>query len=289
MGLIALENMVFIAQHGMYEEEKMLGSEYRVSISIETNFNAAASGDDLSLTINYESLYMLISYEMQKEKESMEELAAAIMLSIREMFPTLRNAKLRLAKHHPPLDEEISNAYIEMYLNGRTLVGLDKLRIYGKHGYYEEETILGNYYIFNLEVELSEKVKIGVFNLNESVNYETLFLIAQYENETPSKLLEHLGMRILNNTVGHYHCIKRAKVSICKENPPLKGKVGGSLIVIEQDYEKECERCGQTFSCFKNTSCWCKAVNVPPYSLQTLMAQYDGCICKNCLEEYAIK
>lgn len=288
MGQIALENMMFVASHGTYEEEKVLGGEFDVSIYVETDFDKAARNDDLSETVNYESLHLLVAHEMQKEKDSMEELAAHIIRAVKEMFPAVGKASIRLAKPKPALDELVGKAYVEMDLEGNTKVGLEGLKLFGNHGFYEEEAILGNYYILDVEASLSDKLTVASFDLGKTVSYETLFLIAQRENETPSKLLEHFGMRILDSIAGHFNNISSSNVSISKLNPPLKGKIGRSKVVVDRVFTMQCGRCKKEFSCFSKSNCWCADLKVPDFTLQSLKQQFKGCVCGTCLKEFAI-
>jgi len=47
-----------------------------------------------------------------------------------------------------------------------------------------------------------------------------------------------------------------------------------------------CPKCGKQFSCGKSGKCWCYEVYVPPDVLEEIEAQYDRCLCPDCLKNY---
>ena len=52
--------------------------------------------------------------------------------------------------------------------------------------------------------------------------------------------------------------------------------------------EKEvCPRCKQKFDCSKSNKCWCFEIGLETEQLEKLGNEYDGCLCKNCIEELA--
>ena len=60
MGLIALEGMKFFAHHGYYEEEQVLGNAYEVDVYLDVDFSKAAMTEDISQTINFETVFFFV-------------------------------------------------------------------------------------------------------------------------------------------------------------------------------------------------------------------------------------
>jgi hypothetical protein len=51
---------------------------------------------------------------------------------------------------------------------------------------------------------------------------------------------------------------------------------------------RTCEACGQSFQCGASlTGCWCMHIKLSPEVKQKLRAQYQDCLCPQCLQEAA--
>ncbi len=48
---------------------------------------------------------------------------------------------------------------------------------------------------------------------------------------------------------------------------------------------KTCPRCGKEFECVHSIDCWCVKVRLTDATKAYLKANYDNCLCKDCLEE----
>lgn len=49
---------------------------------------------------------------------------------------------------------------------------------------------------------------------------------------------------------------------------------------------KKCPECGASFRCEADSDCWCERVPVHRAQLQTIMEQYDNCLCPGCLKQF---
>ena len=49
--------------------------------------------------------------------------------------------------------------------------------------------------------------------------------------------------------------------------------------------EKQCERCGATFQCTLNGSCWCMTTHFSEKVREYIAGLYDDCLCENCVTE----
>jgi 7,8-dihydroneopterin aldolase/epimerase/oxygenase len=121
MGLIALEGMRFHAYHGVYDAERILGTEYVVDIYVQTVATiVAAATDDVSKTVNYESIYQICRIEMEQPRNLIEAVAKSIMAKMKHQFDNMMSLKVRVKKCNPPMGGRIASASIEeeeMYLS----------------------------------------------------------------------------------------------------------------------------------------------------------------------------
>ena len=61
MHTIRLNKAVFEAHHGVYSAEQEAGSRFEVDVSMDVDFEAAASADDVRMTVDYAQVYALVS------------------------------------------------------------------------------------------------------------------------------------------------------------------------------------------------------------------------------------
>jgi dihydroneopterin aldolase len=57
MGQIKLNEMEFYAFHGCYNEERMVGNNFLVDISMDTDMEKASRSDNLHDALNYAQVY----------------------------------------------------------------------------------------------------------------------------------------------------------------------------------------------------------------------------------------
>ena len=48
---------------------------------------------------------------------------------------------------------------------------------------------------------------------------------------------------------------------------------------------KKCPKCGSSFECMSESDCWCEKIQIPPKNMKYVLLNYDGCLCKQCLED----
>lgn len=113
MGKIAVEGMRFRAFHGYYPEEQLTGNTFEVDVYIDTSFGKAAAEDDLSGTINYETVYKAVEIVMREPVQLLEHLAALIIARLKFQFGGIMQVTVRVSKFNPPLGGDVRRVYIE--------------------------------------------------------------------------------------------------------------------------------------------------------------------------------
>lgn len=103
MSLIKLEGMEFFAYHGCFKEEQIIGTKFRVDLTIEANVDEAAANDDLHLTINYLSVYQMIKKQMEIKSKLLENVGKRILDELYVQFPGVIKAEVKVSKLNPPL------------------------------------------------------------------------------------------------------------------------------------------------------------------------------------------
>ncbi|MBT4826131.1 MAG: dihydroneopterin aldolase [Flavobacteriaceae bacterium] len=110
---------------------------------------------------------------------------------------------------------------------------LTDIRIYAFHGCMEEEERIGSDYIVNLEVEADMKKASATDALVDAVDYVNLNTIVKEEMSVRSKLLEHVGQRIIDRILKQFPEVLSVEVSVAKQNPPIVGDVGEVCVCLK--------------------------------------------------------
>ncbi len=100
---IALNDIRLYCYHGFYEEERILGGWYQVDARVKLPEYKGIETDDLSKTINYESLHAIIKRVMSEPCDLLETLAATIRDEILKQYKQLRGLEITIKKLKPPL------------------------------------------------------------------------------------------------------------------------------------------------------------------------------------------
>ena len=100
---------------------------------------------------------------------------------------------------------------------------LEGMEFYARHGYYEEERIIGNKYSVDVEMELDLTEAADHDKLEGTVNYEKVYALVADVMSIDALLLEHLAGKIIKEIKTHFPFIEKVKVRISKYNPPIKG------------------------------------------------------------------
>jgi dihydroneopterin aldolase len=100
------------------------------------------------------------------------------------------------------------------------------------HGFYPEEQKLGNKFIVDVEVSFLPLTNIKEDKINNTIDYEQLYKMIDEQMKQTRKLIETVAQAIADQIKDSYPVVEKIQVSIKKLNPPLKGKVDYSCIVI---------------------------------------------------------
>ena len=104
-------------------------------------------------------------------------------------------------------------------------VRVDNIRLYAYHGCLEEEALIGSDYRVDVAVKANLQKAAGSDRLGDTVDYVHIHSIVKEEMAIRSKLLEHVGKRILDRIFKELPTVKKASVTVSKINPPIGGDV----------------------------------------------------------------
>ena len=102
MLIIQLLNLSFYAYHGIYEEEKKLGGEYEVNVTI-SHQEKNSPLLHINETIDYVSVYELVKQHMQKPRQLLETIATTFAVDVLASFAEADEVSITIIKKHPPI------------------------------------------------------------------------------------------------------------------------------------------------------------------------------------------
>ncbi len=104
-------------------------------------------------------------------------------------------------------------------------ISIEGMEFFAYHGCFKEEQLIGTKFIIDLFLTLDTSKAEKTDSLSDTVNYQEVFQIVKSEMEITSKLLEHVGRRVLNSIKSEFPQVNNASLKIRKMNPPLGGKM----------------------------------------------------------------
>lgn len=104
---IDLEAQREYAYHGCLEEEAIIGSEYRIDMSVWADLSDSALSDELVDTVDYVALRIIVSEEMAQRAKLLETVAHRITQRIFREHPTVVRSEVKVCKLNPPIDGDV--------------------------------------------------------------------------------------------------------------------------------------------------------------------------------------
>lgn len=116
MSTISIEGMEFFAYHGCFDEEQVIGSKFLVDLYFETETREAELTDDLSKTINYQKVFLIVKEEMKQKSKLLEHVGRRILTRLKSEYPNVETATLKISKLNPPLGGKMQNVSVTLDL-----------------------------------------------------------------------------------------------------------------------------------------------------------------------------
>lgn len=98
------------AHHGVMSQERSIGNEFSVSLQVNYPLTYPAGDaslaeypDELAGTISYADLYTIVKEEMDKPRNLLETVAAAIASRITAQYSQIDSGNISITKLTPPI------------------------------------------------------------------------------------------------------------------------------------------------------------------------------------------
>jgi dihydroneopterin aldolase len=111
-------------------------------------------------------------------------------------------------------------------------VALEEVKFNAAIGFFEEERILKNNFLFSAYVCYTLHHQQDTDNLNQTVDYSKLYDIAKHHFSKEAKLLEYVAHGILDDILAVYPFLENISIQIKKLNPPIQAEIKNSLVEL---------------------------------------------------------
>ena len=112
-------------------------------------------------------------------------------------------------------------------------IEVNGIKIYAFHGCLPEEAEIGGHYRVDVMLNTDFGVAAELDDLSKTVDYVVVNKIVAEEMKIRSKLIEHVGQRIITRLKNEIHRIDFIRVKVIKISPPINGDVDSVGITIE--------------------------------------------------------
>lgn len=107
---LAVTDIEVFAHHGVMDQEKIAGNEFKVSVSVNFDASGAMTYDDPALTVDYAQIIGIVRFTMQQPCNLIEHAAHNIIEALVNAFPTVTAGEVTVTKVHPPVSTPIGGA-----------------------------------------------------------------------------------------------------------------------------------------------------------------------------------
>ncbi|WP_343635027.1 dihydroneopterin aldolase [Fluviicola sp.] len=113
------------------------------------------------------------------------------------------------------------------------LIEVNGIKLYAYHGCLEEEGKIGGNYIVDVRMKTDFQQAALSDELSQTIDYVHINAIVTQEMAIRSKLIEHVGQRIVSRIEREINGLIALRVKVTKICPPINGDVDNVAIIIE--------------------------------------------------------
>ena len=100
---LTVSDIEIFAAHGALEQERNIGNEFRVSVTVYFDAKCAMEYDDLEHTVNYANIVEVVRRIMGEPSILIENVAYRLIKALCEAFPIVESGTVSVTKVHPPI------------------------------------------------------------------------------------------------------------------------------------------------------------------------------------------
>ncbi|EHO70749.1 dihydroneopterin aldolase [Segatella maculosa] len=109
---------------------------------------------------------------------------------------------------------------------------LNGLRFHAFHGVMPQERLTGNDYRVDLKIDFPLETAVGSDNVDDTLNYATVYTALKEEMDVPSQLIERVAYRIADRLFRTFKAINEVEIKVEKCNPPMGADCEGAGVKL---------------------------------------------------------
>lgn len=109
-------------------------------------------------------------------------------------------------------------------------ISLENLILRGNHGVFPQERTVGNDFQVDLKVAIPMPAGIEHDELDDTISYADLYDVLKSEFDIPSRLLEHVCLRVAKKIRQRWPLVQSGEIKIVKLTPPIPGFNGQAAV-----------------------------------------------------------
>ena len=114
MALIEINDMRFYAHHGCFDQERVIGTHFRVDLAFETDTARAEVSDNIEDTVSYLDVYQVVKQQMLTPSRLLEHVARRVGEAVLRRFPAVDWARVKVYKLNPPLGGQMHSVSVQV-------------------------------------------------------------------------------------------------------------------------------------------------------------------------------
>ena len=114
MAVITINDMRFYAHHGCFEQERVIGTHFRVDLTFRTDTSKAEVSDNIADTVSYLDVYQVVKAEMMTPSHLLEHVARRVGERVLSDFPAVEDVTVKVSKLNPPLGGQMDSVSVEI-------------------------------------------------------------------------------------------------------------------------------------------------------------------------------
>lgn len=123
-----------------------------------------------------------------------------------------------------------------MEIKMKSSIELSGMEFYAYHGVLAQEQSVGNRFVVDVMLDIDVTAATKSDELEDTLNYAEVYALIKREMATSSRLLEHVGGRIIDSLHREYPLIERILLKITKKTPPIMGILSGASVILEEKF-----------------------------------------------------
>lgn len=112
-------------------------------------------------------------------------------------------------------------------------INVTGIKVYAYHGCLEEEAKIGGHYVVDVEMITDFTAAAAEDDLSKTIDYCDVARIVEEEMSIRSKLIEHVGQRILDRMKRELKSLFEITLKVRKISPPIDADVQSVEVIFK--------------------------------------------------------